>query len=274
MATLVADANTALDFVQLAIRRVAVPDEEAAAARNAEEEEDDEDGPRAAAAAAAAAPASFVHYCLVNVEPDAPATAHGTDLSSGEVAYLRALVREEREREQRFSPFFFHPFLQPSHTHSLSPFSLPQLHAMARDGTGFSGRLTLAAILAAQPARLPGQEEGEEGEGIAEAAAVPLPPRKDRQAILRKLVSAGWLACGSGGGGNAGDGGRPGRHQWRASGEGGGGRGGGGTPAAAATAAAPPSWYAIGPRSFAELMGLLVGETDALEERKAAWGEL
>ena len=134
LATLVADANTAHDFVQLAIRRVAVPDEEAAAARNAEEEEDDEDGPRAAAAAAAAAPASSVHYCLVNVEPDAPATAHGTDLSSGEVAYLRALVREEREREQRFSPFFF-PSLSSTLTHTLSFSVLPS--SASRHGPGW-----------------------------------------------------------------------------------------------------------------------------------------
>ena len=146
---------------------------------------------------------------------------------------------------------------------------------MARDGTGFCGRLTPAAALGVRPApRLTGgeEDEGEEGgAGAAAAAAVPLPPRKDRQAILRKLVSAGWLASGTGGGG-AGAGGRAGRADGRASGEG----STWGTPAsaAAAAAAAAPAWYGIGPRSFAELMGLLLGETDAPDARKAAWSEL
>jgi len=142
---------------------------------------------------------------------------------------------------------------------------------MARDGVGFTGRLTATAALGVAPVRAPGGEGEEDGEVAAAAAAAaaaasfPLPARKDRPSIMRKLADAGWLVTGRGALG--GDGGRAGRAAQR-EGEGGGGGGGGPRGSAAGT------WYGIGPRSFAELVGLLVGETEATEERKAAWNEL
>jgi len=138
---------------------------------------------------------------------------------------------------------------------------------MARDGVGFTGRLTATAALGVAPVRAPGgvgEEDGEVAAAAAAAASFPLPARKDRPSIMRKLADAGWLVTGRGALG--GDGGRAGCAAQR---EGEGGGGGGGPQGSAAG-----TWYGIGPRSFAELIGLLVGETEATEERKAAWDEL
>jgi hypothetical protein len=153
---------------------------------------------------------------------------------------------------------------------------------MARDGAGVTGRLSAGAALVAPPVPVGGGAENGDAPPAAApepdrgaspgsasgagtptpapavapgaAAGVALPPRPARAAALRKLAAAGWLCAGRGGrfGGGGGGGGG-----------GSGARGGGGD-----------AWYSIGPRSFAELGGLLVGETDAPEERKAAWGRM
>ena len=144
---------------------------------------------------------------------------------------------------------------------------------MARDGVGFTGRIAGPAALGVVPVRVPGWEEDGE-EGAAAAPSVPLPPRKDRPAMLRKLAGAGWLTTGRGPL-DGGDGGRAGRAERRSDGgEGDWGGGGGGRASGGGGGGASAPWYGIGPRSFAELMSLLIGETDAPEERKAAWGEL
>ena len=113
LSRLVADANAALEPMQLAVKRVTLP-EPAVVRRGAEnrgatnnndddendENENDEDGrqqqQRPAAAATSAAAIAGAHsrsfYGVVNVEPDPVALANGWGLSPAVLAYLRAVV--------------------------------------------------------------------------------------------------------------------------------------------------------------------------------------